>query len=46
MTHSACTAELVMTTVYNVLLAAGIQPGRDVLIQTQSRSEVSPYIEF
>jgi hypothetical protein len=35
-----------MTTVYNVLLAAGIQPGRDVLIQTQSRSEVSPYIEF
>ena len=38
--------ELVMTTVYNVLLAAGIQPGRDVLIQTQSRSEVSPYIEF
>ncbi len=35
--------ELVMTTVYNVLLAAGIQPGRDVLIQTQSRSEVSPY---
>ena len=38
--------ELVMTTVYNVLLAAGIQPGRDVLIQTQSRNEVSPYIEF
>ena len=38
--------ELVMTTVYNVLLAAGIQPGRDVLIQAQSRSEVSPYIEF
>lgn len=35
-----------MTTVYNVLLAAGIQPGRDVLIQAQSRSEVSPYIEF
>ena len=38
--------ELVMTTVYNVLLAAGIQPGRDVLIQTQSRNGVSPYIEF
>ena len=28
------------------LLAAGIQPGRDVLIQAQHRSEVSPYIEF
>ena len=38
--------ELALTTVYNVLLAAGIQPGRDVLIQAQSRSEVSPYIEF
>ena len=35
-----------MTTFYNVLLAAGILPGRDVLIKTQSRSEVSPYIEF
>ena len=32
--------------VADALLAAGIQPGRDVLIQTQSRSEVSPYIEF
>ena len=38
--------ELALTTVYNVLLAAGIQPGRDVLIQAQSRNEVSPYIEF
>ena len=38
--------ELALTTVYNVLLAAGIQPGRDVLIQAQHRSEVSPYIEF
>lgn len=38
--------ELALTTVYNVLLAAGIQPGRDVLIQAQSRSKVSPYIEF
>ena len=38
--------ELVMTTVYNVLLAAGIQPGRDVLIQTQSRSEVSRILNF
>ena len=28
--------ELVMTTVYNVLLAPGIQPGGDVLIQTLS----------
>ncbi|MDD4851284.1 MAG: MBL fold metallo-hydrolase [Gemmiger sp.] len=38
--------ELAMTTVYNVLLAAGIQPGRDVTIQPQSRSKVSPYLEF
>ena len=38
--------ELAKTTVYSVLLAAGIQPGRDVLIQTQERSEISPYIEF
>lgn len=38
--------ELALTTVYNVLLAAGIQPGRDVLIQAQERNEVSPYIEF
>ena len=38
--------ELALTTVYNVLLAAGIQPGRGVLIQAQHRSEVSPYIEF
>lgn len=38
--------ELALTTVYNVLLAAGIEPGRDVLIQAQSRGEVSPYIEF
>ena len=38
--------ELALTTIYNVLLAAGIQPGRDVLIQAQSRNEVSPYIEF
>ena len=30
----------------NVLLGAGIQPGRDVLIQAQARNEVSPYIEF
>lgn len=40
------TPELVKTTVYNVLLAAGLQPGRDVLIQTQERNDVSPYIEF
>lgn len=38
--------ELALTTVYNVLLAAGIQPERDVLIQAQERNEVSPYIEF
>ena len=37
---------MALTTVYNVLLAAGIQPGRDVLIQAQKRNEVSPYIEF
>ena len=29
-----------------VLLAAGIQPGRDVLIQAQERNDISPYIEF
>ena len=46
MARSAIIACLLYTSVYNVLLAAGIQPGRDVLIQTQSRSEVSPYIEF
>lgn len=40
------TPELALTTVYSVLLAAGITPGRDVTIQAQSRSEVSPYIEF
>ena len=38
--------ELALTTVYNVLLAAGIQPGRDVLIQAQERNDISPYIEF
>lgn len=38
--------ELALTTVYNVLLAAGIEPGRDVLIQAQTRNDVSPYIEF
>lgn len=38
--------ELALTTVYNALLAAGIQPGRDVLIQAQARNEISPYIEF
>ena len=38
--------ELALTTVYNILLAAGIEPGRDVTIQAQSRSMVSPYIEF
>ncbi len=38
--------ELAMTTVYNVLLAAGIQPGRDVVIQAQERNAISPYIEF
>ena len=46
LSHTNNSPELVMTTVYNVLLAAGIQPGRDVLIQAQSRSEVGPYIEF
>ena len=29
-----------------LLLAAGIQPGRDVLIQAQERNDISPYIEF
>lgn len=38
--------ELALTTVYNVLLAAGITPQRDVLIQAQTRNDVSPYIEF
>lgn len=38
--------ELALTTIYNVLLAAGIQPGRDVLIQAQERNDVSAYIEF
>ena len=38
--------ELALTTVYNVLLAAGIQPGRDVQIQAQARNEVSPWLEF
>lgn len=38
--------ELALTTVYNVLLAAGIQPGRDVIIQAQVRNDVSPYLEF
>ena len=40
------TPELVKTTVYSVLLAAGIQPDRDVVIQTQERNAVSPYLEF
>lgn len=40
------TPELAMTTVYNVLLAAGVQPGRDVVIQAQSRNDISPYMEF
>ena len=44
--HLRDSPELALTTVYNVLLAAGIQPGRDVLIQAQKRNEVSPYIEF
>ena len=38
--------ELAMTTVYNVLLSAGVQPGRDAVIQAMCRNEVSPYIEF
>lgn len=38
--------ELALTTVYNVLLSAGVQPGRDVLIQAQTRNDLSPYIEF
>ena len=38
--------ELALTTVYNVLLAAGIQPGRDVQIQAQERNAVSPWLEF
>ncbi len=40
------TPELALATVHNVLLAAGIQPGRDVTIQAQTRSDISPYIEF
>ena len=38
--------ELALTAVYNVLLDAGIRPGRDVLIQAQERNDISPYIEF
>lgn len=38
--------ELALTTVYSMLLAAGIQPGQDVLIQAQTRNDISPYIEF
>lgn len=38
--------ELALATVHSLLLAAGVQPGRDVLIQAQSRNEISPYIEF
>ena len=38
--------ELALTTVYNVLLAAGIQPGRDVQIQAQERNAPSPWLEF
>lgn len=38
--------ELVMTTVYNCLLGAGMEMGPDVTIQTQTRNDVSPYIEF
>lgn len=38
--------ELALTTIYNVLLAAGIEPGRDVLIQAQERNDISAYIEF
>lgn len=38
--------ELALTTVYNVLLAAGIQPGRDVIVQAQTRNDISPYLEF
>lgn len=38
--------ELVMTTVYHVLLTAGIQPGKDTVVQVQSRNEISPYIEL
>lgn len=38
--------ELALTTVYSVLLAAGIEPGKDVLIQAQTRNDISPYIEF
>lgn len=40
------TPELALTTVHSVLLAAGIQPGKDVLIQAQTRNDISPYIEF
>ena len=38
--------ELALTTVYSVLMAAGIEPGKDVLIQAQTRNDISPYIEF
>ena len=38
--------ELALTTVYNVLLAAGIQPGRDVVVQAQTRNDISPFLEF
>lgn len=40
------TPELAMTTIYNTLLTAGVVPGPDVIIQAQSRNEISPYIEF
>lgn len=38
--------ELALTTVYNVLLAAGIQPGKDVIVQAQTRNDISPFLEF
>lgn len=38
--------ELVMTTVYNVLLSAGIDLEKDLTIQAQLRNDISPYIEF
>ena len=40
------TPEQALETVRNVLMAAGIRPGPDVIIQAQSRSNISPYIEF
>ncbi len=40
------TPELALLTVHNVLLAAGITPGPDVVIQAQTRNDISPWIEF